>query len=238
MMCCESSGPRSSSRAAIRVASEAISVPSTIGAAYGRAVPRQRADQRAAGHAGRAARCRAARASSARRRRGCRPRAARPSAVTMHGTGFSECAVFGEPSSLSMWSALPWSAVISSTPPDARDRVDDLAEAAVDGLDRLDRGGDHARVADHVGVREVDDPEARRVLAPGRDERRRRLGRAHLRLVVVGRHVARARHELAPLAVLRRSPRRRRRSTSRAGTSRSRRRAAGARRRARSPAAA
>ena len=35
------------------------------------------------------------------------------------------------------------------------------------------------------------------------DERRGGLGRAHLRLVVVGRHVARARHELAPLAVLR-----------------------------------
>ena len=30
----------------------------------------------------------------------------------MHGTGFSECAVFGRAVGSSMWSALPWSAVI------------------------------------------------------------------------------------------------------------------------------
>ncbi len=35
----------------------------------------------------------------------------------MSGTGFSECAVFGEPSGSSMWSALPWSAVTRQTPP-------------------------------------------------------------------------------------------------------------------------
>ena len=36
------------------------------------------------------------------------------SAVTISGTGFSECAVFGLPSGSSMWSALPWSAVIDA----------------------------------------------------------------------------------------------------------------------------
>ncbi len=42
------------------------------------------------------------------------------------------------------------------------DGLDDLPEAAIDGLDRLDRRLDHAGVADHVGVGEVDDPERRR----------------------------------------------------------------------------
>ena len=40
-----------------------------------------------------------------------------PSTVTITGTGFSECAVSGDPSSSSISSALPWSAVISSAPP-------------------------------------------------------------------------------------------------------------------------
>ena len=39
--------------------------------------------------------------------------------MTITGTGFSECAVLGEPSSLSMWSQLPWSAVMRQAPPDA-----------------------------------------------------------------------------------------------------------------------
>src|SRR3954454_10863994 len=42
------------------------------------------------------------------------------SLVTMNGTGLSECAVFGDPSGSSMLSALPWSAVITSTPPESR----------------------------------------------------------------------------------------------------------------------
>ena len=46
-------------------------------------------------------------------------RSVRPGAVTITGTGFRECAVFGEPSSLSMWSQLPWSAVIRHAPPAA-----------------------------------------------------------------------------------------------------------------------
>ena len=88
-------------------------------------------------------------------------------------------------------------------PPDACDRLDHLAQARVDGLDRRHRGRDHAGVADHVGVGEVDDPELRRVLAPGGDERARRGPRAHLGLVVVGRHLTRRGHELAALAVVR-----------------------------------
>src|SRR4051794_140360 len=40
-----------------------------------------------------------------------------PSAVTIIGTGLSECAVLGDPSSSSMLSQLPWSAVITSAPP-------------------------------------------------------------------------------------------------------------------------
>ena len=37
--------------------------------------------------------------------------------VTTSGTGLSEWAVLGEPSGSSMWSALPWSAVTTHTPP-------------------------------------------------------------------------------------------------------------------------
>src|SRR4029077_12387741 len=72
-----------------------------------------------------------------------------------------------------------------------RDRGDDLAEAGVDRFDRGHRGGDHARVADHVGVCEADDPEAVLAGAPVLDEGVGRRPGAHLRLVVVGRNVAR-----------------------------------------------
>src|SRR5215218_204983 len=46
-------------------------------------------------------------------------RSSKPGTVTISGTGLSECAVLGEPSSSSMWSALPWSAVMMQAPPDA-----------------------------------------------------------------------------------------------------------------------
>ena len=90
---------------------------------------------------------------------------------------------------LSISSLLPWSAVTMRR----RRRVDggdDLAEARSTISTALDRGRDHAGVADHVGVGEVDDREARRVLAPGGDERVRDPRGAHLRLVVIGRHLA------------------------------------------------
>ena len=83
-------------------------------------------------------------------------------------------------------------------------RRDHLAEAPIDGLDRLHSRLDHARVTDHVGVREIDDPERRRILAPSVRKRCRRLARAHLRLVVVGRHVPRRVDQLAALARQRR----------------------------------
>jgi hypothetical protein len=51
-----------------------------------------------------------------------------------------------------MWSALPWSAVTNRTPPVAWHRAHHLAQAGVGGLHRRDRGGDDARVADHVGL--------------------------------------------------------------------------------------
>ena len=68
-------------------------------------------------------------------------------AVTMNGTGLSECAVSGEPSSSSISSALPWSAVTMHAPPVAVHRLDDPAEALVRRLHRLHRRRDHARVA-------------------------------------------------------------------------------------------
>ena len=40
-----------------------------------------------------------------------------PRAVTISGTGLSECAVLGLPSGVSICSALPWSAVITQAPP-------------------------------------------------------------------------------------------------------------------------
>ena len=88
-------------------------------------------------------------------------------------------------------------------PPAVVDRLDDPAEALVDGLDRLHRGLDHAGVADHVRVGEVDDRERRLLVVEVLDERVGGLARAHLRLVVVGRDVARGRHELAHLALVR-----------------------------------
>ena len=92
----------------------------------------------------------------------------------MNGTGLSEWAVSGEPSSSSISSALPWSATMSRRRRVAVHRLDHAAEALVDGLDRLHRRLDDAGVADHVGVGEVDDPEHRAVLAPSGARTRRR----------------------------------------------------------------
>ncbi len=73
-------------------------------------------------------------------------------------------------------------------------------EAAVDGLDRLHRRRQHAGVTDHVGIGEVDQDEGVVALVELLEQRaRQRLG-AHLGLVIVGRDVARRRHEHAVLA--------------------------------------
>ena len=77
------------------------------------------------------------RARWAPRRPGSPPRAAgRPGTVTMNGTGFSECAVLGLPSSSSMWSELPWSAVITHAPPDSCTAATIVPRQRVHGLDR------------------------------------------------------------------------------------------------------
>ena len=83
-----------------------------------------------------------------------------PFSVRIKGTRFVVWAVCGlTPSASSICSALPWSAVTRQTPPSAVHRLDDAAEAGVGRLDRLHDRRDHAGVADHVRVREVDDRE-------------------------------------------------------------------------------
>ncbi len=76
----------------------------------------------------------------------------------MSGTGLVVCAVCGEtPSGVEQLLGV---AVVGGHEADAAelgDPLDDPAEAAVGRLDRLDDGRDHAGVADHVRVREVDD---------------------------------------------------------------------------------
>ena len=121
--------------------------------------------------------------------------------VTTSGTGFVVCAVCGlTPSASSICSALPWSAVTRQTPPAACAASTTPAEARVGRLDRRDDGRDRARVADHVRVREVDDREAVAVADLGRRSASATSRGRHLRLVVVARHVARARDEDPRLA--------------------------------------
>ena len=78
----------------------------------------------------------------------------------MSGTGFSEWAVSGEPSSSSISSALPWSAVTTHTPPVSCTAASTSPRHASTVSTALTTAGIDARVADHVGVGEVDDPEA------------------------------------------------------------------------------
>ena len=161
-------GPRAP-RARAAATRAAAGAPATAGGLCGGRRRSRVGDQRAARHLGRLRL--AEQLQDGRRDVGEDPavsRSASPGTVTISGTGLSECAVFGEPSGSSMWSALPWSAVIDAGAAARVHRSDDLAEAAVDRLDRRDRRRDHAGVADHVGVREVDDPEARLVLAARR----------------------------------------------------------------------
>ena len=98
------------------------------------------------------------------------------------GTGLSEWAVTGLPSASRMSSALPWSAVIASSAPGppgsaastAVERVDDPAEAGVDGRQRRRPWRPNAGVADHVRVGEVGDDE---VVAGRSDRLDERVGR-------------------------------------------------------------
>ena len=110
----------------------------------------------------RAARFRAGRARSARGRRARRrPRSAAARSVRISGTGLVVCAVYGlTPSSSSIRSALPWSAVTRHTPPAAAVASTTRPRQRVGRLDRCDHGGDRAGVPDHVRVGEVDHGEA------------------------------------------------------------------------------
>ena len=66
------------------------------------------------------------------------------------------------------------------------DLVDHRAQAGVDRLDRLDHGRDHAGVADHIGIREVDDDEVVRALADCLHQAVADAIGAHLGLEIVG----------------------------------------------------
>ena len=98
-----------------------------------------------------------------------------PGAVTTSGTGFVVWAVCGlTPSASSICSALPWSAVTRQTPPSAAVASTTRPSAASAASTAADDGRDHARVADHVGIREVDDAEAVALRERARRPRRRR----------------------------------------------------------------
>ena len=121
--------------------------------------------------------------------------------MTITGTGFSEWAVLGLPSCSSMWSELPWSAVIRHAPPDSC--------TASTTSPRQPSTVSTARTAASItpvwptmsALAKLMIPNVGRVLPPGVDERLCRLAGAHLGLVVVGGHVARRGHQLAPLAL-------------------------------------
>ena len=132
-----------------------------------------------------------------------RDRARAPSTVTTIGTGFSECAVFGEPSGSSMWSALPWSAVTMHAPPVACTASTTRARHASTVSIAVTAAGITPVWPTMSGLAKLMTANVKSSSAHARDERVGRLERAHLRLVVVRRHVARRGHELAPLALLR-----------------------------------
>ena len=163
--------------------------PKTAGIERSSARQREASTTAAAGHRLGLGDAEQRRARSGRRRRGCRRRAgARPSTVTTSGTGLSEWAVFGEPSGSSMWSAVAvvggdQAGAAPGRAPPRRPRRGSASTAST----AVDRRRDDAGVADHVGVGEVDDPEAVVVLAPCSHEGRGGRRGAHLRLVVVGR---------------------------------------------------
>ena len=140
----------------------------------------------------RAGGCRAGRARSGRRRRGRRRRAARaPVTVTISGTGLVEWAVFGRAVGLEHLLGV---AVVGgdrcrrrrSRGPRRRPRPSRASTSST----AVDRRRDHAGVPDHVGVGEVDDPEAVAVVAPALRELAGGGRGAHLGLVVVGGDVA------------------------------------------------
>ena len=85
---------------------------------------------------------------------------------------------------------------------DFLDGRDKAAHAAVDRLDGLDDCREHARMADHVAVRVVEDDEIVLAGTDGLADLVRDLDGAHLRLEIVSRNL-RTRHENAILALVR-----------------------------------
>ena len=96
-------------------------------------------------------------------------------------------------------SALPWSAVISTSPPIACMAATTLAEAGIDGFDRLDGRLQDAGVAHHVGVGVVADDGVVLAAVDRLDQLVGHLEGAHFRLEVVGGNVGR-RHQDAVFA--------------------------------------
>jgi hypothetical protein len=62
------------------------------------------------------------------------------------------------------------------------DGIGDLSKAGIDRLDRLDRRREHAGVADHVGIGEVQHEEVVLPALDRGDDLARQLRRRHLRL--------------------------------------------------------
>ena len=123
-----------------------------------------------------------------------------PGRSIQSGTGLLVCAVFLEPSGSIMYSLLPWSAVTQSRPAGRRHGRAHRAHAGVDRLDAAHGGLDHAGVAHHVGVGEVDDDQLVGPLGERLDHGVADARRAHLGGEVVGGDVLRRGHQHAPLA--------------------------------------
>ena len=119
----------------------------------------------------------------------------------MNGTRLVLCAVFALPVGSSMASALPWSAVIEADAAARRGRGSNAPETRIDRLDGGHGRADHAGMADHVGVGVVDDDEVEHVTLQTLHEFVGHGVGAHLWLVIVGGHVARAGHKDTFLAI-------------------------------------
>ena len=147
------------------------------------------------------------------RRRGCPHRCSSrtPCSVTISGTGFSEWAVLGRAVGLEHVVGVAvvggdHAGAAARRAPPRRPRARHASTVST----ALHRRGDHAGVADHVGVGEVDDRRTAGASSRQAATNASAASRALIsRLVVVGRHVARRGHQLAPLARAAAPPRRR-----------------------------
>ena len=74
---------------------------------------------------------------------------------------------------------------MKANPPLRADSVDDLAHAGIHRFDGGDGGGNDARVADHIGIREVHDVHIGLIGIDRRSQRARDFRFAHLRLQII-----------------------------------------------------